>query len=138
MLKLNTVNKNRLHHTIDSIFKIKVINKAKIMNNKDFDTLSQAVNELTNKDGYKEDFITKNNKIIAIYSKKEYMPEELEIDESYRFEGMTNPADESIVFAITASDGTKGTLVMSYSAEHFQNVELIKRIPYSNSIKERN
>ena len=47
---------------------------------------------------------------------------------TFRFEGMTNPEDQMALFAIVAHDGLKGTLVMSYSAEHFQNVELIKEI----------
>ncbi len=46
---------------------------------------------------------------------------------------MTDPQDETVVFAIAAEDGTKGTLVMSYSAEHSQNVELIAKIPNSDA-----
>lgn len=102
------------------------------MNRTNFDTLSQAINALT-KDGYKENFEAGENKIIANFSKAEYLPSELQIIESYRFDGMTNPGDETMVFAIAAKDGTKGTLVMSYSAEHSQNVELIKEIPRAES-----
>lgn len=98
------------------------------MKNYNFDTLSEAVNTLT-KDGFTEDFEAENDFIKALYSKKRYQPSELKILSSYRFEGMTNPGDQSTVFAIEASDGTKGTLVMSYSAEHGQNVELIRQIP---------
>ncbi|WP_067032468.1 phosphoribosylpyrophosphate synthetase [Allomuricauda sp. CP2A] len=93
-----------------------------------FDTLSEAVNTLT-KDGFTEDFEAENDFIKALYSKRQYQPSELKILSSYRFEGMTNPGDQSTVFAIEAGDGTKGTLVMSYSAEHGQNVELIRQIP---------
>ncbi len=95
------------------------------MNN--FDTLSQAVNTLTKK-GFTEDFNAEEKFIKALYSKKEFLPKELKIVEHYRFEGMESPADETEVFAIIANDGTKGTLVMSYSAQHNQNVELIKQI----------
>jgi len=98
------------------------------MYNYDFDTLSQAINRLT-KDGYKEDFVAGDTKIIAIISKKEYLPAELKIVDSFRFDGMTNPQDDSVVFAVEANDGTKGTLVMSYSASHSQNVDLIIDIP---------
>ncbi|MFC4218609.1 phosphoribosylpyrophosphate synthetase [Flagellimonas marina] len=93
-----------------------------------FSTLSEAVNTLT-QDGYKEDFEANDTCIMALYSKKEYQPNELIILGSYRFEGMTNPGDQATVLAIEANDGTKGTLVMSYSAEHGQNVELIRQIP---------
>lgn len=98
------------------------------MNHHNFDTLSEAVNTLT-QEGYKEDFEAKENGIKALYSKKEYQPSELTIIDTYRFEGMTNPEDQATVFTIEANDGTKGTLVMSYSAEHGQNEELIQKIP---------
>ncbi|SDQ29498.1 phosphoribosylpyrophosphate synthetase [Flagellimonas zhangzhouensis] len=98
------------------------------MNKHSFSTLSEAVNTLTS-EGFKEDFEAGETSIIALYSKKEYDPSELKILGTYRFEGETNPSDEATVFALEASDGTKGTLVMSYSAEHGQNVELIKQIP---------
>ena len=96
----------------------------------DFTTLSQAVNTLTQNEGYKEDFEADESCIKALYSKKEYQPSDLVIIESYRFEGMTNPSDQSTVFAIEAKDGTKGTLVMSYGASTSQNEELIRQIPY--------
>ncbi|MCR9264990.1 MAG: phosphoribosylpyrophosphate synthetase [Flavobacteriaceae bacterium] len=99
------------------------------MDNYNFDTLSEAVNTLT-QEGYKEDFEAKDDCIKALYSKKEYQPNELIILASYRFEGMTNPSDQATVFAIRASDGIHGTLVMSNSAEHNQNVDLIQKIPY--------
>lgn len=99
------------------------------MCNKDFDTLSHAINALT-KDGYEENFRAGETRIIGSISKAEYLPEELKVVELYRFEGMTNPQDETVVFAIEAKDGKKGTLVMSYSSKHDQNVELIKKIPH--------
>ena len=97
------------------------------MRTTDFNTLSQAVDALT-KEGYKDDFKAEEKCIKALYSKKEFQPNELTITESFRFEGMTNPEDEVELFAIVANDGTKGTLVMYYSAEHNQNIELIKQI----------
>ncbi|NDV15471.1 phosphoribosylpyrophosphate synthetase [Muricauda sp. TY007] len=99
------------------------------MDKHSFDTLSEAVNTLT-QEGYKEDFEAMENCIKALYSKKEYQPDDLKIIDSYRFEGITNPGDQSTVFTIEANDGTKGTMVMSYSASSGQNDELIKQIPY--------
>ncbi len=96
------------------------------MNYDNFETLSAAVNSLT-KEGYKESFTAKHNCIQSAYSKKEYQPSDLRIVKSFRFDGMTNPADETLVFAIEANDGTKGTLVMSYSAVHNHDVELLKK-----------
>lgn len=99
------------------------------MHQNNFDTLSQAVDFLT-QNGYKEGFEAENDRIIGNFSKKEYTPQELIIVDFYRFEGATDPDDQAVVFAIEANDGTKGTLIMTYSAEHNQNVELIKKIPY--------
>ncbi|CAZ98561.1 hypothetical protein [Zobellia galactanivorans] len=99
------------------------------MDESNFETLSEAVDALT-KAGYVEDFEARNDKIIGNISQRKFSSDELIIMESYRFEGDTNPEDEAIVFAIEAKDKTKGTLVMSYSANHSQNVELIKSIPY--------
>jgi hypothetical protein len=93
-----------------------------------YDTLSQAINALT-LHGYEEGFKADDTKITTTHSDKEYLPNELKIVHTYRFEGMTNPQDDSIVFAIEADDGVKGTLVMSYSSKHNHNVELIKKIP---------
>jgi hypothetical protein len=94
----------------------------------DYETLSQATNALT-ENGYSESFKAEEAQIIAISSDKKYTPENLKITNTYRFEGMTNPQDDTVVFAILANDGTKGTLIMSYSSKHNQNVELIKKIP---------
>jgi len=41
-------------------------------------------------------------------------PEEFEIVEVYRFEGMSNPDDSSVVYAIESRDGLKGALVDAY------------------------
>ncbi len=92
-----------------------------------FDTLSQAVDSLTN-NGFTEDFKAEEKTIVALYSKKEYLPKELKITQTYRFDGMDSPEDDTELFAIIANDGTKGTMVMSYSAKHNQNVELIRTI----------
>ena len=100
-----------------------------IVDTESYDTLSSAVNSLTD-EGYVDIFRANDNDIMALYSKKSYQPEDLHILRSYRFDCMTNPQDETVVFAIDAWDGTKGTLVMSYSAEHEQNLDLIRRIEY--------
>jgi len=97
------------------------------MDTHNFDTLSIAVDALT-KEGFTDDFKSEENCIKALYSKKEYQPENLKIAHTFRFEGMTNPGDQVILFAIVADDGLKGTLVMSYGAEHTQNIELIKQL----------
>jgi len=102
------------------------------MSKDDYATLSLAVNTLT-KDGYEEGFKADDTQIVGTRSDKKYFPNELKIVKTYRFEGMSNPQDDTVVFAIEANDGAKGTLVMSHSSKHSQNVELIKKIPHSNN-----
>lgn len=92
-----------------------------------FDNLVEALNALT-KEGFTEDFKAEENYIVALYSKKKYLPNELSILNSFRFEGMESPEDETELFTLVTNDGTKGTLVMSYSAAHSQNVDLIRAI----------
>lgn len=94
----------------------------------EFENLYEAVDALT-KEGYTEDFKAEQNCIKALYSKKNYHPDQLRIVKNFRFDDMSNPDDESELFAIIAIDGAKGTLVMSYSSEHSQNVNLIRMIP---------
>jgi hypothetical protein len=46
---------------------------------------------------------------------KELSPEEFEIDETYRFEGSSDPGDEMIVFAISSKKyNMKGIVVNAY------------------------
>lgn len=94
------------------------------------DTLSETMNSLL-KEGYKDDFKAKKTAIEAIYAKRNYNPEDLTIVGTYRFEGDTNPSDQTVLFAIEANDGIKGTLTMSYSSETSQNEALVKKIKIS-------
>ncbi len=74
-------------------------------------TLSQRMNELK-EEGYSIDFNLKDDKITN--NNDSYMPEDFNVDRIFRFEGMTNPADNSILYAISTNDGKKGLLVDGY------------------------
>lgn len=78
-----------------------------------YETLSLAV-EALNKKGYTLDFNLRSDCIENKEEGLDYRPEEFHIDEFHRFEGMTNPDDMSILYAITTDDGKKGTLVDAY------------------------
>lgn len=95
------------------------------MNNK---TLSQKINTLKEK-GYTLDFNLEEDKITDLKNKQSYIPDDFNIDEHYRFEGMSNPADNSILYAITTSDGKKGVLVDGYGVSGGQiSDELQKKL----------
>lgn len=79
----------------------------------DFDTLSEAINGLK-EDGYTHDFNLIDEHLELKSEKERYTADEFDVDKIYRFEGMSNPSDNSILWAITTSKGKKGTLVDGY------------------------
>jgi hypothetical protein len=81
---------------------------------KDYGTLSQAINKLKLEEDYEHDFNLLDEKI-EIKSKKEtFSAEEFDVDKVLRFEGMSNPDDNAILYAITTKSGRKGVLVDGY------------------------
>ncbi len=99
-----------------------------------YDTLSQAVNDLL-KRGYTTDFLVEaeNDCIICKIGEgeaRELSPEEFKIDEVYRFEGMTDPGDESIVFAISSPvHDIKGIVINGYGAEFgYRSSKLVEHL----------
>ena len=81
--------------------------------NRDYDTLSEAMNDLKTR-GYTYEFDFKENNIYSNSHDKEFSADELKIVEVHRFEGMSNPGDNSILYAIYCADGSKGVLVDAY------------------------
>lgn len=55
-----------------------------------------------------------------MYSKREFLPEELKIVRTFRFAGITNTEDETELFALAANDGTKGALVTLFSCSELE------------------
>jgi hypothetical protein len=80
---------------------------------KSYNTLSEAVNDLKKRD-YKEDFNLKPHCLECPSLNLQWNPENFNVDEFYRFEGMSSADDNSIVFAISSKDGTKGILIDAY------------------------
>ncbi len=81
---------------------------------KDYGTLSQAINKLKLEEGYEYDFNLLDEKIEIINEQQTYAAHEFNVDKVLRFEGPSNPGDNSILFAITTEDGKKGVLVDGY------------------------
>src|SRR6478736_1665879 len=80
-----------------------------------FDTLSEAIQDLKTR-GYYNDFNLHPEWIECSPMNLKFKPTEFHVDEVYRFEGITNPDDSSILFAIQSSNGVKGVLVDAYGA----------------------
>ncbi len=71
-------------------------------------TISQKVDELKSK-GFTEDFYFKEGTLNSDNNK--FKSDDIKDIVEYRFEGKSNPDDLSILYQITTSDGTKGTIV---------------------------
>lgn len=74
---------------------------------------SKVIDELENK-GYKDEINISKNGAQFGDSEKLYKAEELTIVRVYRFEGESDPADESVIYAIQADDHTPGYLLNAY------------------------
>tara|TARA_R110000744_G_scaffold16401_1_gene45151 strand:+ start:4028 stop:4321 length:294 start_codon:yes stop_codon:yes gene_type:complete len=80
---------------------------------KSYDTLSEAIQDLQ-KRGYSYDFNLRPHCLECVSLKLEIHPEDFEIDELHRFEGMSSTDDNSILYAISSKNGIMGTLVDAY------------------------
>ena len=80
----------------------------------DMTTLSEIVNKLK-KEGYTEDFNLHENSLVAQNNYIRVYPDEFIVDKHYRFEGISDPADEAVVYAISSDKyNLKGILVNGY------------------------
>lgn len=84
-------------------------------------TLSSCVNALT-RSGYETQFKVTKNGLKSLTTEKIYRPEDVKILSFYRFEGESDPADNSILYAIETADGEKGTLTDAYGIYNDTNV----------------
>ncbi|WP_316788389.1 phosphoribosylpyrophosphate synthetase [Pedobacter frigoris] len=81
-----------------------------------YDTLTAAVAGLEER-GYEYDFTLTEDFIECKAIDIQLMPEEFEIDEFYRFEGMNDPDDSAVIYAISSQVGNlKGVLIDAYGA----------------------
>lgn len=91
-------------------------------------TESEAIKDLKSK-GYDIDFNLGFNGIHTYQEPDFLSPDKFRIVEVYRFEGNSNPDDESILYVIESTDGRKGTLINGYgiSADLISD-EMIKKL----------
>lgn len=78
-----------------------------------YDTLAEALTDLQTR-GFAYDFNLLENCLECKSKQSLYNPEQFNVLETYRFEGMTNPEDNSVLYAIETEDGVRGTLVDAY------------------------
>ncbi len=90
-------------------------------------TLSEKINELKS-EGYTEDFDIKDDKIVNYKHKTSYNSDQVKVLAHYRFEGVTNPSDNSIIYVIETNDGKKGVLVDGYGTSSDMSLSLAQKL----------
>ncbi len=95
-------------------------------------TLSEQTNEST-KLGYTDDFEVKDYGIVS-QNGKVFTSDQVKIVNFYRFEGYSDPEDNSILYLLETTDGTKGKIIDAYGAgadstitKFISDVESIKK-----------
>lgn len=83
--------------------------------------LAACANQMK-QEGYKEDFQVTDKGLTTFDHGKSYKPEQVRIVSFYRFEGESDPGDNTILYVIETTDGHKGTLVDGYGAYADENV----------------
>jgi hypothetical protein len=83
---------------------------------KGYRTLAEAVEGLRQR-GFSENFEFLNKTFHAVNSGKSFTAGDLTIVEHYRFEGVSDPDDMSVLYAIEAADGTRGTIADAFGPQ---------------------
>lgn len=84
-------------------------------------SLTSCLNKMVS-DGYTEDFKVTEEGMKSLQSDKFYKPEEVKVVNFFRFEGVSDPEDMSILYVIETADGKKGTLIDAYGTYSDANV----------------
>jgi hypothetical protein len=79
----------------------------------DQQTLVGAIDELARR-GFTETLSVVGNRLQVVATGKTFRPDEVVVREYRRFEGVSDPDDMSIVYAIETAGGIRGTLVDAY------------------------
>jgi len=64
--------------------------------------------------GFETQFKVTEQGLLSLRTRNIFQSGDVKIVHFYRFEGESDPSDSSVVYAIEASDGEKGTLVDGY------------------------
>jgi len=78
-----------------------------------YTTLASAVDDLAHS-GFREHFQMRAGKLLALDSGKTFTAADLVIRDYHRFEGVSDPDDMAIVYAIESRSGVRGTLVDAF------------------------
>lgn len=74
--------------------------------------------EASKEKGFTENFEVKSaTSMVNCATQQEYAPSDVVIVNHYRFEGMSDPGDNNILYELETHDGAKGTLVTPYGPD---------------------
>jgi hypothetical protein len=91
-------------------------------------TVVDAINQLRTK-GFTEDFNLEDNCIVCGQSR--FAEEEFDVEEVYRYEGMSDPGDEATVYGIASKSGLRGVLVIGNTSElDSRAVNILRKLHY--------
>jgi hypothetical protein len=94
---------------------------------KGYDTVTEAVEALQAK-GYDIDFDLVEDGVHSKHLKKQWKAGEIEVKQFYRFEGVSDPADNMILYVLECTDGSKGLLLDAYGADVAISREMIEKL----------
>lgn len=107
------------------------------MENNDLIPHMKSLSMISNKmvlQGYDDDFKITDEGLKSLKTEKVYQPDQINVINYFRFEGQSDPNDNTILYVIETSDGVKGTVVDAYGAyadrklaEFMNNVESISK-----------
>ncbi|HEU4634009.1 MAG TPA: hypothetical protein VFS22_08500 [Flavisolibacter sp.] len=96
--------------------------------------LDRCIQRLGEK-GYTDQYRVEKGKLISTKTKKKYKAKDITAANFFRFEGISDPDDMSILYAIETDDGNRGTLVDAYglyaddeTGEFMKEVEIHKKV----------
>lgn len=93
------------------------------------DTISEVMTYLYNKEGA-HDFEYKKGVVLCKDTGESFAPEQLKINDIYRFEGDSNVDDMSILYFLESSTGTKGIILDAFGTYGNATLhEFISKIP---------
>jgi len=95
--------------------------------------MEKCLNKLEG-EGYTDQYRVEGGKLCDLTNNKKYKAKDVKAVNFYRFEGISNPDDMSILYAIETSDGRRGTLVDAYgmysddeTGEFMNGIEISKK-----------
>ncbi len=65
-------------------------------------------------DGYDEIYKVTERGLESLHRGRLYTPEQIQVVNFFRFEGMSDPDDNAILYVLETNDGGKGTLIDGY------------------------